>query len=213
MYNLIINNRPCFKRGVLGIRWEWGCTDSLSLSLLSDIQWHNNLTLLWRRVKPTCHEVVCFILISGVLRSWSHGPRSLGLICNEGQLSKHEKPWLSVIIKLFSQEVIFQYWSGLLSGHLYVNQTSPDVVRMWRQRTYSTLPVATLRPLTTSPWKPQMKTHPWSHYISTSWVVTLQFHGYPVSGGGMDRVFCSDGKHHDSLKKKTMDKTLENTLT
>jgi hypothetical protein len=33
----------------------------------------------------------------------------------------------------FSQEVIFQYWSGCLSGHAQVNQTYPDVVRMWRQ--------------------------------------------------------------------------------
>ena len=33
----------------------------------------------------------------------------------------------------FSQEGIFQYWAGCLSGHSHVNQTYPDVVRMWRQ--------------------------------------------------------------------------------
>ena len=71
----------------------------------------------------------------------------------------------------FSQEGIFQYWSGCLPGHAHVNQTYPDVVRMWRQ-----------------------------------------FHGCPASGGGIERVFFSAGKQHDALKKKTMDKTLENTL-
>jgi hypothetical protein len=39
-----------------------------------------------------------------------------------------------------------------------------------------------------------------------------QFHGCPVSGGGIERVFFSAGKQHDALKKRTMDKTLENTL-
>jgi hypothetical protein len=39
-----------------------------------------------------------------------------------------------------------------------------------------------------------------------------QFHGYPASGGGIERVFFSAGKQHDALKKRTMDKTLENTL-
>jgi hypothetical protein len=38
-----------------------------------------------------------------------------------------------------------------------------------------------------------------------------QFHGCPASGG-IERVFFSVGKHHDPLKKRTMDKTLENTL-
>jgi hypothetical protein len=33
----------------------------------------------------------------------------------------------------FSQEGIFDYWAGRLSGHAHVNQTYPDVVRMWRQ--------------------------------------------------------------------------------
>jgi hypothetical protein len=33
----------------------------------------------------------------------------------------------------FSQDVIFQYWSGRLSGHTHVNKAYPDVVRMWRQ--------------------------------------------------------------------------------
>ncbi len=70
----------------------------------------------------------------------------------------------------FSQEGIFQYWVGSLSGHAHVNQAYPDVVRMWRQ-----------------------------------------FHGCPASGGGIERVFFSAGKQHDALKK-TMDKTLENTL-
>ncbi len=39
-----------------------------------------------------------------------------------------------------------------------------------------------------------------------------QFHGYPASGGGIERVFFSAGKQHDALKKRTMDKTLESTL-
>jgi hypothetical protein len=39
-----------------------------------------------------------------------------------------------------------------------------------------------------------------------------QFHGCPASGGGIERVFFSAGKQHDALKKRTMDKTLENTL-
>jgi hypothetical protein len=39
-----------------------------------------------------------------------------------------------------------------------------------------------------------------------------QFHGCPASGGGIERVFFSAGKQHDVLKKRTMDKTLENTL-
>jgi hypothetical protein len=29
---------------------------------------------------------------------------------------------------------------------------------------------------------------------------------------GIDRVFFADGKQHDDLKKKTIDKTLESTL-
>ena len=29
----------------------------------------------------------------------------------------------------FSQEDIFKYWDGRLSGHAHVNQTYPDVVR------------------------------------------------------------------------------------
>ncbi len=33
----------------------------------------------------------------------------------------------------FSQEDIFHYWAGRLPGHAHVNQTYPDVVRMWRQ--------------------------------------------------------------------------------
>ncbi len=71
----------------------------------------------------------------------------------------------------FSQEGIFHYWSGRLPGHTHVNQTYPDVVRMWRQ-----------------------------------------FHGCPASGGDIERVFFSAGKQHDTLKKRTMDKTLESTL-
>jgi hypothetical protein len=43
-----------------------------------------------------------------------------------------------------------------------------------------------------------------------------QFNGCPVSGAGIEarwRVcFFSSGKQHDALKKRTMDKTLENTL-
>ncbi len=33
----------------------------------------------------------------------------------------------------FSQEDIFDYKAGRLPGHGHVNQTYPDVVRMWRQ--------------------------------------------------------------------------------
>jgi hypothetical protein len=40
-----------------------------------------------------------------------------------------------------------------------------------------------------------------------------QFHGCPGSGGGIERVFTVSGKQHDDLKKSTMDKTVENTLT
>ena len=73
-----------------------------------------------------------------------------------------EKPIPYISNDKFSQEVIFQYWSGCLPGHVHVNQTYPDVVRMWRQ-----------------------------------------FHGCPESGGDIDRVFFSDGKHHDTLKPWT----------
>ena len=62
-------------------------------------------------------------------------------------------------------------FTGRLSGYVHVNQTYPDVVRMWRQ-----------------------------------------FHGCSTSGGGIERVFFSSGKQHDTLKKRTMDKTLESTL-
>jgi hypothetical protein len=39
-----------------------------------------------------------------------------------------------------------------------------------------------------------------------------QFHGCPVPGAGIERVFFPPGKQYDALKKKTMDKTLESTL-
>jgi hypothetical protein len=39
-----------------------------------------------------------------------------------------------------------------------------------------------------------------------------QFHGYPGSVVGIERVFTAAGKQHDALKKSTMDKTLEITL-
>jgi hypothetical protein len=42
---------------------------------------------------------------------------------------------------------------------------------------------------------------------------TRMFHGYPVSGGGIERVFFSVGKQHDYLKKSTMNKTLESTVS
>jgi hypothetical protein len=82
-----------------------------------------------------------------------------------------EKPIPYISNDKFSQEGIFQYWAGRLSGHSHVNQTYHDIVRMWRQ-----------------------------------------FHGCPAPGGGIERVFFSSGKQHDTLKKKTMDKTLESTL-
>ncbi len=42
--------------------------------------------------------------------------------------------WRSAYISndKFNQEDIFHYWDGRLSGHAHVNQTYPDVVRMWR---------------------------------------------------------------------------------
>jgi hypothetical protein len=82
-----------------------------------------------------------------------------------------EKPIPYIPNDKFSQEGIFDYWTGCLSGYSHVNQTYPDVVRMWRQ-----------------------------------------FHGYPASGGGIERVFFSAGKQDDALKKRTMDKTLEITM-
>ena len=44
-----------------------------------------------------------------------------------------EKPIPYIGNDKFSQEGIFQYWAGCLPGHAHVNQTYPDVVRMWRQ--------------------------------------------------------------------------------
>ena len=44
-----------------------------------------------------------------------------------------EKPIPYISNDKFSQEGIFDYWAGCLSGHAHVNQTYPDVVRMWRQ--------------------------------------------------------------------------------
>ena len=44
-----------------------------------------------------------------------------------------EKPIPYISHDNFSQEDIFDYWSGRLPGHAHVNQTYPDVVRMWRQ--------------------------------------------------------------------------------
>ena len=71
-----------------------------------------------------------------------------------------EKPIPYISNDKFSEEGIFDYWTGCLSGHALVNQTYPDVVRMWGQ-----------------------------------------FHGCPASGVGIERVFCSAGKQHDTLKK------------
>ena len=44
-----------------------------------------------------------------------------------------EKPIPYISNDKFSQEDIFDYWAGRLPGHAHVNQTYPDVVRMWRQ--------------------------------------------------------------------------------
>jgi hypothetical protein len=44
-----------------------------------------------------------------------------------------EKPIPYISNDKFSQEGIFHYWAGRLSGYTHVNQTYPDVVRMWRQ--------------------------------------------------------------------------------
>ena len=43
------------------------------------------------------------------------------------------KPIPYISYDKFSQEGIVDYWVGRLSGHAHVNQTYPDVVRMWRQ--------------------------------------------------------------------------------
>ena len=40
----------------------------------------------------------------------------------------------------------------------------------------------------------------------------IKFHGYPGSSDGIERVFTTTGKQYDTLKKNTMDKTMENTL-
>ena len=44
-----------------------------------------------------------------------------------------EKPIPYISNDKYSQEGIFDYWAGRLPGHAHVNQTYPDVVRMWRQ--------------------------------------------------------------------------------
>ena len=41
-----------------------------------------------------------------------------------------EKPIPYISNDKFSQEGIFDYWTGRLPGHAHVNQTYPDVVRM-----------------------------------------------------------------------------------
>ncbi len=46
---------------------------------------------------------------------------------------RKEKPIPYISNDKFSQEGIFDYWAGCLPGHAHVNQTYPDVVRMWRQ--------------------------------------------------------------------------------
>ncbi len=54
------------------------------------------------------------------------------------KISKHtvwmrEKPNPYISNDKFSQEDIFHCWAGRLSGYAHVNQTYPDVIRMWRQ--------------------------------------------------------------------------------
>jgi hypothetical protein len=44
-----------------------------------------------------------------------------------------EKPIPYISNDNFSQEGIFDYWNGKLTGHDHVKRTYPDVVRMWRQ--------------------------------------------------------------------------------
>ncbi len=44
-----------------------------------------------------------------------------------------EKPIPYISNNKFSQEDIFHYCAGRLPGHAHVNQTYPDVFRMWRQ--------------------------------------------------------------------------------
>ena len=44
-----------------------------------------------------------------------------------------EKPIPYMSHDNFSQGGIFHYWGGRLTGHTHVNQTYPDVIRMWRQ--------------------------------------------------------------------------------
>jgi hypothetical protein len=49
----------------------------------------------------------------------------------EGWLLEKPIPYISK--DNFSQEGIFDYWNGNLSGHTHVKRTYPHVVRMWRQ--------------------------------------------------------------------------------
>jgi hypothetical protein len=74
-----------------------------------------------------------------------------------------QKPIHYISNDKFSQEGIFQYWSGCLPGHAHVNlePNVPDVVRMWRQ-----------------------------------------FHGYPASGGGIERVFFHHVENNMMLSRK-----------
>jgi hypothetical protein len=63
-------------------------------------------------------------------------------------------------------------------------------------------------------WTVRLAGHAHVNQTYQTYVVRMwrQFHGWPASGDGIERVFFSDGQHHDALKKRTMDKTLENTL-
>ena len=71
----------------------------------------------------------------------------------------------------FSQEDIFLYWYGYLSGNVHVNRTCTEVVRMWRQ-----------------------------------------FQGSTPSGCGILPESVSFLQSGETLKNRTMDKTLENTF-
>jgi hypothetical protein len=50
-----------------------------------------------------------------------------------GRSGSKKNQFLTSLNDKFSQEGIFYYWAGRLPGHAHVNQTYPDVVRMWRQ--------------------------------------------------------------------------------
>jgi hypothetical protein len=70
-----------------------------------------------------------------------------------------EKPIPYISNDKFSQEDIFHYWSGSLTGYTHVNQTYPDVVRMWRQFHGRNQSIRRCRLEMTKESSPMMMTH------------------------------------------------------